>query len=994
MTTLRRHTGFFSAALCLLMAACTGLGDDTAPGPVSAPAYDPVSRKLTWTASGDDGDTGRGALADIRAVFDPLDVDQGSFKPENLGETVVFSNPPGAGFAGTPREFLVPRLSLGRPPFVMLAQRDEVGNVGPFVIPASTASNSDDSFFTDLIQTACGFTDLTGPVSFAHGEMNGLTGEDLAVGDPSNNRVLVFYGEQLRPFDLLPKDRFCEPDAILDGSIIGAGFGTTVAVGDVDGDRADELFVSAPEFDRNDGLGQRGAIFVFRMKGAVARTGDFFTVNTGPQEGFIAQVKTVEPPYVRLDRRFTESIASNREQQWSYYGSPPLLSGTDAVSFSDSLRHVVNDRLLDGVEQNWLFAITTGPNAGFACRIRLIDDVVADVKRIVECDDKVRTSTTVSAASGQGWAIYPEATKGRTFTSVRGNPFVVMGGIQNQLRMVALDGSAGTEFPSLTIVGPPATTGTLPFGFGGAMTASGDLNGDGYGDLVVGVPGLDTVVWADRDVPMEERGGVLVFLGDPKFTGLTGTVPYSVSGGFRDLSKLAAKPEITFLGSGAGDRLGTALSAARRLSENGATPAAEDPQVPYFALAMGAPGADTDALTDAGKVYAFTVDRLMTGHDWRAPGALSDTVYNFSDPDGSGGIVESDQGHFEIWGAEESEELGGSLELRGDFNLDSVNDLAVYASGPQGEGRIYLFMASPYYSDPPSGYSVSGSTTGGSTSYPVQTINAGNVDVNRRVDLDGDGRLEDFEDRCVYCILDLSQPSQFGLPQVTLLGGPAAVIQPDIQAGDFLPDGMDEIAFRASTASGDIQVVLNGNVAGLAPRVVPAGADTCEMLSVIQALQRYEQPEDVRDAVRSAIDSPGCDLPARHRNWIVGRPLPQGGTSAGLDGNSGGLGAVVRNPDDGTVQVMLEPLALAPSEFIRLAEAEPSSENENTCRVKVVEEPDEYREFWGPVLATGRPSGSGYFTGTVSGFHAGADLNGDGQPDFVFAADGDLEPLH
>lgn len=980
-----------AAILLLFLSACT-LGDDVPPGTPSSVLFDTNLRHLSWVSTGDDGDHGRGALTDVRAAFDPDDASQAAFRPENVADTVVMENVPGSGLSQTPREYLVRRLSLGRPVFLLVAQRDEVGNVGPFATASGTDENADGSVFTNLLDLVCPLGSTPSLSAIAAGDLDGLPGDDIAVGDPDNNRVLLFYGEPYRPFDLLPAARFCEPDAVLDGALLGGRFGAALSIGDVDGDGAGELLIGAPDFDRNDGLGPRGAVFLVRAGGQRSAPGDFLSIQTGPQQGYVSKVMSSDPPFIRFANRFTESVAGNREQQWTYYSGTPMLAGTDAASLADPVHHVVNGRLLDGVQEGWLFEITSGPNLGFRCRIHGLEAVLPDVLRIVRCDPAVRNAQALTPATGQSWRIYRDLAAGRTLVTVKDSPFLVMGGLRKPVTALSLTGAGGTSVPQLAILGPVPVANSLPSGFGEVIEARGDINDDRIADVVLGLSGLDGVSWAERDVPLAERGAVFVLFGDGRFTAITGEGPNTLPSGIRDLARFDARPDVVFLGENAGDRLGTSVATGVTARTNPATPEAEDPMVPYFGLAMGAPGAVADGRASAGKVYAFLVDRYLKSRDWRAPGSLSDGVYNFSDPDGPDGPLLSDHGHFEIWGAEAGDRIGLALELGGDFNLDSVADLAVLGAGTGGEGILYQFLVTPYHPAPPQAYVVDPDVTGGSPFYPVQTINMGNRDVNRRVDLNGDSLLDPHEDRCVFCILNLAEPDIFGLPQVAVVGGPDAVVTGPLFAADTIPDGLDDLSFLAETPAGTVPVVLNGLVAGTAPWVAP-DADVCTITELVRVVQIYSKPEDVALAVESALRGRTCDALPRVRGKIRGRASAQQGIDPVLDGNDGSLGAVGRD-FRGRVTIDVEPIAVAPRFFRRLEEAAPDAGNENTVRVHINRLPLESREVWGPVLTTGRPPEAGYFTVPPAAYHGAADVSGDGQPDFIVISGSDAHVLH
>jgi len=101
--------------------------------------------------------------------------------------------------------------------------------------------------------------------------------------------------------------------------------------------------------------------------------------------------------------------------------------------------------------------------------------------------------------------------------------------------------------------------------FGGSVAYAGDVNGDGYDDFLVGIPG--------RNLAGEDAGEVDLYLG--RF------------GVFPEV------PDLILPGELAGDAFGAAVSSAGDINRDG-----------YDDFLVGAPGSDTENL-DSGRVYLF-----------------------------------------------------------------------------------------------------------------------------------------------------------------------------------------------------------------------------------------------------------------------------------------------------------------------------------------------------------------------------------------------------
>lgn len=96
---------------------------------------------------------------------------------------------------------------------------------------------------------------------------------------------------------------------------------------------------------------------------------------------------------------------------------------------------------------------------------------------------------------------------------------------------VFLGGPMGLQANTVVLPGP-----TIESAFGRALSSAGDVNGDGYGDLIVGAPGAE-------DPPNLRAGKAFVYLGSS--TGLMAMAAWEITGGATD-ARLGAS--VSFVG--------------------------------------------------------------------------------------------------------------------------------------------------------------------------------------------------------------------------------------------------------------------------------------------------------------------------------------------------------------------------------------------------------------------------------------------------------------
>jgi hypothetical protein len=182
-------------------------------------------------------------------------------------------------------------------------------------------------------------------------------------------------------------------------------------------------------------------------------------------------------------------------------------------------------------------------------------------------------------------------------------------------KQIVIDLAYPTQTADITLYG------ALPDSGAGWAVNSGDLNGDGYADIVIGAP-----------APFDQ--GV---------HGLVHVVYGSARGELSSTIFLSETAGLTIMGEAAGDRFGESVSVAD-LNADG-----------YEDLIIGAIHANPSNRTKAGKTYVF----YGTGG-----AGLSGTIY----------LSETNTAHITLWGETEQDTLGQGLAA-GDMDHDGILDL-------------------------------------------------------------------------------------------------------------------------------------------------------------------------------------------------------------------------------------------------------------------------------------------------------------------------------
>ncbi len=226
--------------------------------------------------------------------------------------------------------------------------------------------------------------------------------------------------------------------------------------------------------------------------------------------------------------------------------------------------------------------------------------------------------------------------------------------------------------------------------FGSAVAAAGDVNGDGFGDILIGA--------RNYNAGQQAAGRVFLYYG-------------SAQG-------LADAPGWTASGDQDGDQFGIAVAAAGDVNHDG-----------YSDVLIGASWYDNQAV-DAGRVFVYhgSADGLSTAPDWTADGNQANGFFGSAlagagdvNGDGYGDVLIGAYGYdlregmegqalvyvgsaegllptpaWTAYGDQKGACLGGSVSTAGDVNKDGYSDILVGPSENCGglESRAFAFYGS------------------------------------------------------------------------------------------------------------------------------------------------------------------------------------------------------------------------------------------------------------------------------------------------------------
>ena len=429
-----------------------------------------------------------------------------------------------------------------------------------------------DSTETDAIQerffTGANANDNFGQSVSSAGDVNGDGFEDLIAGAPFNDaggfdagRAYIYFGGQIIN---------TVADVILTGAAVSDNFGYSVSkAGDVNGDGYGDVIVGA--YLNDAGGSNAGRAYIYFGGANMNNAADVTLTGLAADNSFGFSVSTAGD---FNGDGFSDVIVGAYLNNAGGAGA-----GRAYIFLGGSNMNNVADVTLTGA--------AAGDNFGYSVSYAgdVNGDGFSDVIAGAMMNDGIATNA--------------------------GRAYVYFGGVAlNSVADVVLNGVSANDF------------------FGHSVSTAGDVNGDGYSDVIAGAP--------FNDAAGNESGRAYLFLGGALMNNTA---------------------DITITGAAAGDNLGHSVSTAGDINGDG-----------YSDILTGAYGNDETG-SSAGRAYVH-----MGGMD---PDNITDAIFS---------------------GAAANDNFGISVSSAGDFNGDGFSDIILGAvnndAGGSDAGRAYLYLNS------------------------------------------------------------------------------------------------------------------------------------------------------------------------------------------------------------------------------------------------------------------------------------------------------------
>jgi hypothetical protein len=529
------------------------------------------------------------------------------------------------------------------------------------------------------------------------GDVNGDGFSDVIVGAPSanggNGRALVYHGSASGLAPTPAWDRTT--------TVAFAGFGTAVApAGDVNDDGFSDVVVGAPSYGAG-GQFNEGAAFVFHGSGSGLSATAAWSVEGG-QNGAELGISVATSGDVNGDGysdvivgawRHDDAPNDNKGIVYGYHGGASGLGGTmwavqPTVGGTDFGRSVATAGDFNG--DGYSDVVIGAP---------LTDALgMTDSGVVYFYQGSATGLSTITMASNDSSSLARLGTSVASAGDVNGDGYgdVVVGAPEALVNGQAVAGRAAIyygnpgfdlSFDDFVVDVPAMPAGNTRFGF--SVSAAGDVNGDGFADVVIGARDFES------ETGQSNEGRAHLFLGGPNPPGAV----------------QAWRATATFEPAA---RLGHSVGPAGDVNGDG-----------FADVIVGMPNYD-GVDTDAGRVLAYLGDAtgLADAPAWSAEPDRAGALFGFSAA-GAGDVNGDGYGDVIVGAPADSNDLGGqgrvyvyhgaaggldtiaariletsvagaifgnSVATAGDVNGDGYADVIV---GAPGAGRAHVYLGSP-----------------------------------------------------------------------------------------------------------------------------------------------------------------------------------------------------------------------------------------------------------------------------------------------------------
>ena len=515
------------------------------------------------------------------------------------------------------------------------------------------------------------------------GDVNGDGYSDVIVGANFNDaggsnagRAYIYFGGTL--FNSIA-------DIILTGAAANDAFGTSVAAaGDVNGDGYSDVIVGAYQNDA--GGADAGRAYIYFGGASMNNTADVTLTGAAASDNFGISVSTAGDVNgdgysdVIVGANFNDAGGSNAGRAYIYFGSASMnniadvtLTGANASDYFGRSVSSTGDVNGDGYSDVIVGAYLNDAGGADAGRAYIYFggasmNNTADV-----------TLTGAAAGDWFGWSVftaddvngdgYSDVIVGAYFNDAgglnAGSAYIYFGGvIMNNTADVTLTGAAESDY------------------FGNSVSTAGDVNGDGYSDVIVGAyfndagginAGRAYIYFGDEtmdniaDVTLTGAATLELFswsvstAGDVNGDGYVDVIVGAYGSGagraYLYTNSLTGTdiPDEFFTGAAASDFLGYSVSTAGDVNGDG-----------YSDVIVGAFGTDAGG-TNAGSAYIYF-----------------------------GGASMNSTADVTLTGAAIADNFGYSVSTAGDVNGDGYSDVIVGAylndAGGSNAGRAYIYF--------------------------------------------------------------------------------------------------------------------------------------------------------------------------------------------------------------------------------------------------------------------------------------------------------------